>query len=144
MYIYTQTCVYRQQQRQVDRSAYIINNLTSERRIFAVEQICDSCAYTCQFPPQLLFITMERRTDRAKKMLIVNMKITAGVSTAYKLSFFTRRPAQKTLVSFHDPFWILGMRELRCSLSLAFAMRWNFGEECALLVKKREENVIIF
>ncbi|EFN67801.1 hypothetical protein EAG_10767 [Camponotus floridanus] len=47
------------------------NNLTSKRRIFTVEQICDSCTHSCQSPPQLLFIAIERRTDRAEKMLII-------------------------------------------------------------------------
>lgn len=72
------------------------NNLTSKRRIFTVEQICQS-------PPQLLFIAIERRTDRAEKMLIVNMKIMAGMSLP--LVLYETCPAQKTLVVFfHEPF----------------------------------------
>lgn len=57
------------------------------------------------------------------------MKIAPGVSAVYKLSFFTRRVLRERLVDFfHDPFWILGTKELWHSPSLTFAMRCDFEE----------------
>lgn len=113
------------------------NNLTSKRRIFTVEQICQS-------PPQLLFIAIERRTDRAEKMLIVNMKIMAGMSASRSLRDVScakdsRRLFSRSLLNlWNEGVMMLAILDIRDALKFR---RRRF----ALLAKKmKKKTVIIF